>query len=65
MGTDSLFNGAYIVCRHTEYNPYGAMVASYQTQFEAENHIKYQKEVMGNIKGWSILHIKDMEWIKA
>ena len=41
------------------------MVASYQTQFEAENHIKYQKEVMGNIKGWSILHIKDMEWIKA
>jgi hypothetical protein len=41
------------------------MVASYQTQFEAENHIKYQKEVMNNIKGWSILHIKDMEWIKA
>ena len=63
MGTDSLFSGAYIVCRHSDCNPYGAMVASYKTQEEAEGHIKFQKESVGNKTGWSILHIKDMEWI--
>lgn len=63
MGTDSIFSGAYIVCRHSDCNPYGAMVASYKTQEEAENHIEFQKKSMNNKTGWSILHIKDMEWI--
>lgn len=63
MGTDSIFNGAYIVCRHSELAPYGKMVASYGTEQEAKNHIQYQKEHMNNKTGWSILHIKDMEWI--
>jgi hypothetical protein len=63
MGIDSIVKGVYIVCRHTNDNPYGYMVAPYRTKEEAEDHIKYQKTVMHNTSGWSILHIKDMEWV--
>lgn len=65
MGTDSLYKGCYVTVVHGNSDDfYGRMVNSYATEAEAQNHIKYQKEVMGSTKHWSILHIIDMEWIK-
>ena len=63
MGTDSLYKNCYVVVTHNNYEPYGAMVASYSTEQEALDHIKYQREHMGNTSHWNILHIKDMEWL--
>ena len=63
MGTDSLFKGCYVVCVHSHWEPYGRMVTSYHTEEEAQNHIKYQRTHMGNTDRWSVLHIKDLEWI--
>lgn len=63
MGTDSIRKGVYITCAHDSTSPYGRMVREYSTLEEAEEHIRYQKEEMGSKANWSILHIKDMEWI--
>lgn len=63
MGTDSLFKDCYVAVVHSDSEPFGRMVASYSTEEEAQNHIRYQKERMGSIKHWSILHIKDIEWL--
>lgn len=65
MGTDSLFKDCYVTVVHSDSDSdlYGRMVNCYPTEEEALGHIKYQKEVMGSAKHWSILHIKDMEWL--
>lgn len=63
MGTESLFKGCYVTCAHDSASPYGRMVCFYKTLEEANNHIRFQKERMGSKANWSILHIKDMEWI--
>lgn len=64
MGTDSLYKGCYVTVVHGSNDDfYGRMVNSYSTEAEAQGHIKYQKEVMGSTKHWSILHIIDMEWL--
>ena len=65
MGTDSLFKDCYVTVVHgnDDSDYYGRMVNCYSTEEEARNHIKYQKEVIGSTKQWSILHIKDMERI--
>lgn len=63
MGVDSIYKGVYIVCVHSEWEPYGRMVTDYKTEEEAQGHIKFQKEHMGSTAHWNILHIKDMEWI--
>ena len=67
MGTDSLHKGCYVTVVHGsgDNDFYGRMVNSYSTEAEAQDHIKYQKEVIGSSKHWSILHIIDMEWIDA
>lgn len=63
MGTESLSKGCYVTCAHDSTDPYGRMVCTYSTLEEANNHIRFQKEHMGSKANWSILHIKDMEWI--
>lgn len=63
MVTESLFKGCYVTCAYDHMDPYGRMVCSYSTLEEANEHIRYQKEHMGSKANWSILHIKDMEWI--
>lgn len=63
MGTDSLFKGCYITCVHNNQSPYGRMVSAYNNIEDAKSHIKYQKEKMAHKGFWSILHIKDLEWI--
>lgn len=63
MGTESLSKGCYVTCAYDKMSPYGRMVASYSTFEEADDHIRFQKESMGSTARWSILHIKDMEWI--
>lgn len=63
MGTESLYKGCYVTCVYDNMSPFGRMVASYRTFEEANEHIRFQKEDMGSKAHWSILHIKDMEWI--
>lgn len=63
MGTESIFKGCYITCAYDSISPYGRMVCSYKTLEEAKEHIRYQKEEMNSKARWSILHIKDCEWI--
>ena len=63
MGIDSLFRDCYVVCVYSHWDPYGRMVASYHTEEEAQNHIKYQRTHMGNTDRWNVLHIKDLERI--
>lgn len=63
MGTDNLFKDCYVVVVHNHYNPYGSMVASCRTEKEAIDCIKYQKEQMNISGSWSIVHIKDIEWL--
>jgi hypothetical protein len=59
MTTESLEVGnSYIVCADN------AMIRSYRTLKEAQDHISYQKEE-GSKAFWSIFHIKDSEWIKS
>ena len=65
MGTESLHKGCYVTCVYDNIDPYGRMVRSYPTLEEANDHIRFQKEHMGSTSNWGILHIKDMEWIKA
>lgn len=64
MGTDSIFKNCYITCVHDNQSPYGRMVNSYDNLEDAKNHIKYQKK-MGHPGHWSIMHIKDLEWISC
>lgn len=63
MGTESLSKGCYVTCAYDHMDPWGRMACSYPTLEEANDHIRYQKEYMGSKANWSILHIKDMEWI--
>lgn len=63
MGTESLHKDCYVTCAYDIMSPYGRMVCSYKTLEEANDHIRYQKEHMSSKANWSILHIKDMEWI--
>ena len=65
MGIENLHSGCYVVCKYDDISPYGRMVMSYKTEQEAREHIQYQCECMKNPKGWTILHIKDMEWISV
>lgn len=65
MGTDSITRNCYITIVHDSTSPYGRMACSYPTLEEAKGHIAYQKTHMGSKAHWSILHIKDIEWIKA
>jgi len=67
MGTDSIFKDCYItvVYGDTDTDCHGRMVESFKTKEDALNHIRYQKEVMKSYKHWSILHIKDMEWLSV
>ena len=59
MTTEGLEVGnSYIVCADN------AMIRSYRTLKEAQDHIAYQKED-GSKAFWSIFHIKDSEWIKS
>lgn len=63
MGTDSIFQGDYIVCKHSNETPNGAMVVSYKTREEAENYVDEHKYDTGNRHDWSILYIISMEWV--
>lgn len=42
----------------------GRMVSAYSTLEEAQSHIKFQKD-MGNKKKWTILYLKDIEFINC
>lgn len=63
MGTDSIYKNCYVVVVHNDLNPYGRMVASYNTHEEALAHIRYQKYEMKSRSTWEIMHIKDVEFI--
>lgn len=52
------FARGYIVCADDH------MVCHYNTLSEANDHIRHQKEEMHSKAYWSILHVKDYEWIK-
>lgn len=39
------------------------LVTIYDTLEEAQSHIQYQKEKIHSTKHWSIIHIKDLEWL--
>lgn len=63
MGTDNIKKECYITVVHDSVSPYGRMVNSYSSEQEALDHIKFQKENLGNTSSWNILHIKDCEWV--
>lgn len=65
MGTDSLHNNCYVTVVHDSFSPYGRMVNAYPSEEEAQSHIKFQKEVMGNTSYWSIIHFKEIHHIKV
>ena len=58
MGTNNLEPGYWTATEER-------LVNRYDTLEEAERHIKFQREHMGNKATWYIIHIPIIKWLKT